>query len=170
MTRSNAREIAVHLSFALGFSSQTAEELLELSLSRENFEQLKSEEPLYSEYPNEKQRQYITVLVKGVHEHGAELDGYISKYAIGWSFSRISRMATTIMRVAMYEILYMPDIPAAAAINEAVELSKHYEAPEMASFINGILGAFVRGELPPERMTAPAPAPVEPLSDAEPGV
>ena len=66
-------------------------------------------------------------------------------------------MAAAIMRVAMYEILYMPDIPAAAAINEAVELSKHYEAPETASFINGILGAFVRGELPPERMSAPAP-------------
>ena len=83
------------------------------------------------------------------------MDGYISKYAIGWSFSRISRMAAAVMRVAMYEILYMPDIPPAAAINEAVELSKHYETQETASFINGILGAFVRGELPPERASAP---------------
>ena len=94
--------------------------------------------------------------MKGVYEHGAELDGYISKYAIGWSFSRISRMAAAVMRVAMYEILYMPDIPAAAAINEAVELSKHYETQETAAFINGILGAFVRGELPPERAVAKA--------------
>lgn len=154
MTRSNAREIAVHLSFALGFSDQTAEELLEDSLSRENFAQLKDEEPLYGEYPNEKQRQYITALVKGVYDHGAELDGYISKYAIGWSFSRISRMTAAVMRVAMYEILYMPDIPAAAAINEAVELARRYDAPEAASFANGILGVFVRGELPPERADA----------------
>ena len=150
MTRSNAREIAVHLSFALGFSDQTAEELLEDSLSRENFAQLKDEEPLYGEYPNEKQRQYITALVKGVYDHGAELDGYISKYAIGWSFSRISRMTAAVMRVAMYEILYMPDIPAAAAINEAVEMTKHYEEPEVVSFVNGILGSFVRNECPPE--------------------
>ena len=150
MTRSNAREIAVHLCF----SDQTAEELLEDSLSRENFAQLKDEEPLYGEYPNEKQRQYITALVKGVYDHGAELDGYISKYAIGWSFSRISRMTAAVMRVAMYEILYMPDIPAAAAINEAVELARRYDAPEAASFANGILGAFVRGELPPERADA----------------
>ena len=50
----------------------------------------------------------------------------------------------------------MPDIPAAAAINEAVELSKHYETQETAAFINGILGAFVRGELPPERAVAKA--------------
>ena len=92
--------------------------------------------------------------MKGVYDHGAELDGYISKYAIGWSFSRISRMTAAVMRVAMYEILYMPDIPAAAAINEAVELARRYDAPEAASFANGILGAFVRGELPPERADA----------------
>lgn len=64
-------------------------------------------------------------------------------------------MAAAVMRVAMYEILYMPDIPAAAAINDAVEIAKHYEAPETVSFINGILGAFMRGELPPERANQP---------------
>ena len=156
MIRSNAREIAVHLAFALGFSDKTADQLLEETLNRETFQQLSEEEPLYQEFPNEKQRQYIQTLVKGVYEHGAELDGYISKYAIGWSFSRISRMAAAVMRVAMYEILYMPDVPPATAINEAVEVSKHYETQETAAFINGILGAFVRGELPPERASAPA--------------
>ena len=156
MIRSNAREIAVHLAFALGFSDKTADQLLEETLNRETFQQLSEEEPLYQEFPNEKQRQYIQTLVKGVYEHGAELDGYISKYAIGWSFSRISRMAAAVMRVAMYEILYMPDVPPAAAINEAVEVSKHYETQETAAFINGILGAFVRGELPPEGASAPA--------------
>ena len=93
--------------------------------------------------------------------HGPELDGYISKYAVGWSFSRISRMAAAVMRVAMYEILYMPEVPAGAAINEAVEGAKRYETPETAAFINGILGSFVRGELPPERAKAPASAPAE---------
>ena len=158
MTRSNARGIAVHLVFALGFSNRTADELLGLSLTRESFEQLQEEDPLYSEFPNEKQRRYITELVKGVDAHGPELDGYISKYAVGWSFDRISRMAAAVMRVAMYEILYMPEIPAGAAINEAVEGAKRYETPETAAFINGILGSFVRGELPPERAKASAPA------------
>ena len=161
MTRSIAREIAVHLAFALGFSDRTADELLEVSLTRENFEQLKEEDPLYNEFPNEKQRRYITELVKGVDAHGPELDGYISKYAVGWSFSRISRMAAAVMRVAMYEILYMPEVPAGAAINEAVEGAKRYETPETAAFINGILGSLVRGGLPPERATAPASAPAE---------
>jgi len=60
-----------------------------------------------------------------------------------------------IMRVAMYEILYMQDIPNAAAINEAVELTKHYEEPEVVSFVNGILGSFVRSECPPDPVGLP---------------
>ena len=86
-------------------------------------------------------------LVKGVDEHGAELDGYIGKYAKGWKFARIPLVASAIMRVAMYEILYMQDIPNGAAINEAVEIAKKYETPETVKFINGILGSFVRQEI-----------------------
>ena len=48
------------------------------------------------------------------------------------------------MRVAMYEILYMPDVPNATAVNEAVEIAKKYDEPETARFVNGILGAFAR--------------------------
>ena len=80
-------------------------------------------------------------------EHAAELDGDIEKYAKGWRFERISLVASAIMRVAMYEMLYMADIPAGVAINEAVEIAKNYESPEVVRFINGILGSFVRGEL-----------------------
>ena len=55
-------------------------------------------------------------------------------------------VAGAIMRLAMYEILYMPEIPNGAAINEAVEIAKKYETPEVVRFINGILGNFVRNE------------------------
>ena len=150
MTRTAAREIAVHFVFELGFTGQTPEELLSEMLSRRIFAQIGEEEPLYREFPNEDQRQYITRLVTGVYAHGPELDEYISKYAIGWKFSRLNRVAVAIMRVAMYEILYMQDIPNAAAINEAVELVKHYEVPEVAAFVNGILGSFVREEHIPD--------------------
>lgn len=150
MTRTAAREIAVHFVFELGFTDQTAEELLAEALNRKTFAAIGEEEPLYSEFPNEAQRGYISKLVKGVYEHTPELDDYISKYAIGWKFSRMNRVAVAIMRVAMYEVLYMQDIPNAAAINEAVELVKHYEEPEVVSFVNGILGSFVRGENLPD--------------------
>lgn len=150
MTRSNAREIAVHFAFELGFSTLTADELLDQSLNKESFALLGEEEPLYAEFPNEKQRGYIAGLVRGVFEHGAELDAYIEKYAVGWKFSRIDRVAAAIMRITMYEILYMPDVPNKVAINEAVEIAKRYEDDDVVKFINGILGSFVRSEFPEE--------------------
>ncbi len=146
MTRSNAREVAVHMIYELGFGSRSAEELLEHEMTRERFAQLGEEEPLYAQFPNEKQRQYIRDLVQGVYVHGPELDDYISRYSVGWSFARIPRMAAAVMRTAMYEVLYMPAIPNSAAINEAVEIAKNYEPAEVVSFINGILGSFVRAE------------------------
>ena len=147
MTRTAAREIAVHFAFELGFTGQTAEELLAEALTRKTFAQIGEEEPLYAEFPNEQQREYITRLVKGVYEHAPELDEYISKYAIGWKFSRLNRVAVAIMRVAMYEILYMPDIPHGVAISEAVQIAGKYESAEVVKFINGILASFLREEV-----------------------
>ena len=89
---------------------------------------------------------------------GPELDQYIAQYAKNWKFARIPLPAAAIMRVAMYEILYRPDIPAAASINDAVEIAKKYEDEKIVSFINGILGAFVRAEFPD---TPAKPAPEE---------
>jgi N utilization substance protein B len=146
MTRSNARELAVHLVYELEFSNGTADELMEEAMTRQTFARIGQEEPLYTQFPNAQQREYIATLVQGVYEHTLELDNYISKYAIGWNISRIPRVVVAILRVCMYEILYMQDIPNAAAINEAVELTKRYEEQELASFVNGILGSFVRSE------------------------
>ena len=147
MVRNTAREIAVHLSYELSFTDKQIDALLDERLKKESFAILAEEDDLYQETPNAKQAEYIRRLVKGVNEHAAELDGYISKYAKGWSFARIPLVASAIMRVAMYEMLYMPDIPNGAAINEAVEIAKKYETPETVKFINGILGSFVRQEI-----------------------
>ena len=147
MTRNTAREIAAHLSYELSFTDKTVEELLQERLTSEAFAELAEEDSLYAEAPNAKQVAYITRLVPGVNEHAAELDGYIAKYAKNWKFSRIPLVASAIMRVAMYEILYMQDIPNGAAINEAVEIAKKYETPETVKFINGILGSFAREEI-----------------------
>ena len=159
MTRSHAREIAVHMILALSFGDFEAEELLAQQMNHERFEELAPDMPLYSQYPNEKQEKYIYALVRGVFGHGYELDDYIARYAKNWNFARIPRMAAAIMRTAMYEVLYMPDIPNAAAINAAVELAKCYENPEVVSFVNGILGSFVRTEF--------ADTPPKPVKDVE---
>ena len=147
MVRNVAREIAIHLSYELSFTDRPIDELLDERLTAEVFSTLAEEDPIYNEAPNAKQAEYIRRLVKGVNEHAAELDGYIAKYAKGWSFARIPLVASAIMRVAMFEILYMPEIPNGAAINEAVEIAKKYETPETVKFMNGILGSFVRQEV-----------------------
>lgn len=148
MTRSTARELAMHCSFSLGFTTESPSTLLEERLTEESFSVWKEEDPLYEVFPDKNMRSYIENLVCGVGTHGPELDEYISRYAMNWKFERIPRTATAIMRVAMFEILYMPQIPNGAAINEAVEIAKKYEDPKTVSFINGILGSFVRAEFP----------------------
>ena len=147
MIRNTAREIAVHLAYELSFTDKTPEALLDERLTKDYFESLKDEDEIYEKAPGASQAEYIRSIVTGVAAHAPELDGYIAKYARGWSFERIPLVASAIMRVAMYESLYRSDIPTRVAINEAVEIAKRYETPETVKFINGILGSFVRGEI-----------------------
>ena len=147
MKRTTAREIAVRLCFSVTENPSDPKELLSQTFEEEYYTSLQAEDELYKSKPGKKQLDYITRLVMGISEHSAELDGYIEKYAVGWRFGRISRTAVAIMKVAMFEVLYMPDIPDRASINEAIELAKIYEPPETVSFINGILGSFSRSEV-----------------------
>ena len=146
MTRTNAREIAVRICFMLSAENEPAPELLERFFDEAYYETLAAEDEVFSQYPDEKQKDYICRLISGIGEHNAELDGYIEKYATGWKFARISRTALAVLKTAMFEIMYMPEVPDKAAINEAVELAKKYEEPETVPFINGVLGSFARNE------------------------
>ena len=84
MIRNTAREIAIHLSYELSFTGKTAGALLDQRLTSEAFADWAEEDFVYQEAPSPKQAAYIRRLVLGVDEHGAELDGYIDKYAKGW--------------------------------------------------------------------------------------
>ena len=97
MVRNTAREIAIHLSYEMNFTTRPVKEVLDQRLTPEAFAALAEEESLYAESPDAKQSEYIRRLVAGVAEHGAELDGYISKYAVGWNFARIPLVAAAIM-------------------------------------------------------------------------
>ena len=144
MTRTAAREIAVQLSYELAMNALTAQEVLDSFFESEYYATLATEDELFTTAPDETQEKYIRELVIGVSEHREELDGYIEKYARNWKLSRISKTAVAVLRTALFEILYMDEVPDAAAINEAVELSKGYDEAETVSFVNGILGGFMR--------------------------
>ena len=146
MTRKTAREIAVELCFAAAANKIGTDELIESFFEEEHYATLAEENELFREEPDEKQLAYIRALTDISREKAPELDGLIEKYAKGWKSERISRTARAILRIALCEILYMEDIPAAVAINEAVELDKNYDDPETVAFVNGVLGGFMRGE------------------------
>ncbi len=148
MKRSSAREIAIQLCFAAASNHVEPAELLEEFFSEEHYSSLAEEQELFQELPDDKQMTYIRRLTSLVSEKSEELDSYIEKYARGWKPERISKTALTILRCAICEILYVEDVPSAAAINEAVELAKNYDEPDTVSFINGVLGGFMRGEFP----------------------
>lgn len=146
MTRKTAREIAVELCFAAAANGIETDELLDSFFDEEHYATLASENELFSDRPDETQLSYIRTLTSMSREKADELDELIDRYAKGWKSGRISRTARAILRIALCEILYMDDIPAAVAINEAVELDKGYDDPETVAFVNGVLGGFMRGE------------------------
>ena len=86
-------------------------------------------------------------LVDGVAEHRAELDELIERYAHGWSLDRIAPLERNILRIALYELLHRPDVPAEVAIDEAVETAKELCSADAPGFVNGILGAVEREEV-----------------------
>ena len=128
MTRRESREQAFALLFEKTFNDATVEELAQgASLARDVSAD-----------------GFTLQLAQGAEQHLDELDARITAYARGWSRERISRVALSVMRLAIYEMLYEPDIPSSVSINEAVELAKKYGGEEDAAFINGILGSISR--------------------------
>lgn len=128
MTRKQAREEAFILVFEKEFSDSTIEEILDLATEVRDL------------VPDE----YINEVFKGVFENLEIIDSNISDNLVGWKKERISKTALAILRLAIFEIRYMDDIPASVSINEAVELAKKYATKEDAAFVNGILSTIAK--------------------------
>lgn len=131
MDRSLAREIAMKMLYAASCGGEESmNEVLEQS---EQVDTLSGAD-----------KTFLENLVSGVRERQEELDAIVGQYAQGWALNRLARVDLTILRMAVYEILYMPEVPVGASINEAVELSKRFCEDKSSGFINGILGSVAR--------------------------
>ncbi len=159
MTRANARELAVHLIYGRVFTGEEPEQVVSLRLEKEYYDKLASENEVYAERPSRAQLRYIDNVVAGVANREEELSDIIRKYSIGWDVSRISKLTRCVLQLAIFETLYLEDVPAGVAVSEAVRLAKKYDGPETGAFVNGILGSFVRG------LNAPQEAPAEPSAE-----
>jgi N utilization substance protein B len=88
---------------------------------------------------NEEVKEFATILMTGSCEHMGGIDRVINKYSKHWRLSRMSTIDRNILRMAIYELAYLRNIPPPVTINEAVELAKKFGTEESGSFINGIL-------------------------------
>ena len=144
MTRANARELAVHLIYSQSFTGDEPRDLIAQRLEEEYYSNLAADNDIYGDMPSRSQRAYIDGVVSGVANRSDELNAVIQQFSIGWDVTRISRLARTIMQLAIYEIQYVSDVPTGVAVSEAVRLAKKYDGDDTGSFVNGILGSYVR--------------------------
>lgn len=128
ISRYKMREQAVLLTFERLFSDTDIDEIADNIID--------SRDEYYSDYAIE--------TAKAIEDKLSDVDSLISAHlSAGWKISRISRISLAILRVAVYEMKFVDEVPVSVAINEAVELAKKYSVDD-ASFINGVLGAVAK--------------------------
>ncbi len=160
MTRANARELAVHLIYGRHFTGEEPRDVVAVRLNKEYYAKLSAENDVYAERPSRAQLAYIDNVVSGVANREDDLNATIGQFSIGWDVSRISRLARSVMQLAIYEIRYVEDVPTGVAISEAVRIAKKYDGDDTGAFVNGILGSFARSLNAPKAEEAAAPAEV----------
>ena len=128
MKRSESREQAFMLIFERSFKDETIDEIIEEAVIGRNLEV----------------DDYAYHLAKDVSDNLPWLDEKIAAHSKNWKLNRMSRVALSILRLSLWEIEHIDTVPVGASINEAVELAKKYGNTDDFSFVNGVLGAFVR--------------------------
>ena len=89
-------------------------------------------------------QEYAISLARGVEEEQEQLDALLSEVSVGWPVHRMSAVDRSILRLALYEMLFVDDVPSEVAVNEAVELAKHFGSDNSGRFVNGVLGTVVK--------------------------
>lgn len=138
MKRRDAREAAFLLIFEKSFHEEPMDELIALAIETRSLEL----------------NEYARRLAMTVAEKEAEIDQNIESYLTKWKIGRLARVTLAVLRLAVCELAYFPDIPVRVTINEAIELAKKYATENDASYINGVLGSYVKETAPPKNKEA----------------
>lgn len=128
--RRSGRELAFRLLFQMDVGGGTPAEVFEVAREASD---ASSEVWLFA-----------AQVARGTWEKRDEIDPIIERFASGWTLERMANADRNLLRMALYEILFRPEIPPSVSVNEAVELAKEYSTAESSRFLNGILGAFLR--------------------------
>jgi len=144
MSRTTARSAAMQMIFEKISGGQGGEETLKLVYDELREYGVSEDRKVDPREPDAEDREYIANALNGVLSHLDELDEIIGKTAKGWTTERMSLVDLTVLRLATWEILYNPEIPANVSVSEALALTERYSDPEDKPFVNGILGTIVR--------------------------
>ena len=131
--RRKAREIALQILY--GLDAQKAELDEAIALFWTNFDET-------NQNISEEVKTFSNELVEGTWKNRNKIDKLISGNSSNWTLGRMSRVDKSILRMAVYELLFCPDIPPKVTLNEAIDLGKIYGSENSGSFINGILNAL----------------------------
>lgn len=134
MTRRESREQAFALVFAMGFQDLPVQELIEDAADS-------LDTPIDD---------YAMAAAAAVQEHLVAIDGIIELHSTKWKLNRLPKVTLAILRLAVGELSFVADVPEGAIINEAVELAKKYGSEEDSSYVNGVLGGYVRKKAEPD--------------------
>jgi N utilization substance protein B len=129
--RTKARKRALDVLFSADVRQISLAEALEAEAIRAASEPARSASWLYARE-----------IVDGVIDHNEEIDEIIATYARGWTLDRMPAVDRALIRIAVWEILFNPEVPAAVAVDEAVEAAKILSTEESAGFVNGILATI----------------------------
>lgn len=136
MARSTARAAAMQLIYEHILGGDGGDATLEMI-----YENMANEA---SAEPSKDDQNYTSAVMTGVLENLDQIDEKISQFSKDWSLERMARVDLTILRLAVYELMYRKDVPGNVAISEAVELANQFSDPASSRFINGVLGAVLR--------------------------
>ncbi|BDI30678.1 N utilization substance protein B [Capsulimonas corticalis] len=129
-TRRDARELALRMLYQIEIGHQPPSEVIDAALEQSQLD--------------DKNSTFAQELVRGVLEHQSSIDARLTVLASDWALDRQAAVDRNILRLASFEMIYRPDSPVAAVVNEAVELAKKYSTAESGRFVNGVLGALAR--------------------------
>ena len=144
MSRTTARAAAMQMIFEKISGGQGGEDTLKMVYDELREDGFPGVEHIGRKEPDQEDREYITAALEGVLAHRGEIDEKIERTAKGWTIDRMSLVDLTILRLAVWEILYADDVPGNVSIAEAMELTERFSDPEDKAFVNGILGTILR--------------------------
>lgn len=141
MKRTVARQIAVRICFSESFLKDSPDIILQDFFDEDHYNSLCEDDEIFRSVPDAQQMEFIRNLITCVYEHTDSIDAMIASFSEKRKLERIPRTALSVLRCAVCELMYFDDIPSSVTINEAVEIAKSFDSPEIVSFINGVLGS-----------------------------